>query len=381
MNLLFVTEIAPFPINGGEKLRSYGLLKMMSDLNLNVQAIIGKSSSKELLNKHLKGIAFHEYDFQKRLHCGRLQKYYRLFSMDKELLACIDKILENNTIDIVYIDYHLYGQYIGYFKKKKFPVIYGTHNAQAKLIYQRPAVSLTHRVRLFIDYLAHRIHEWYFFRKADALIVVSEEDKKYHQAFIPKDKIFVIPNFLIDSEYQVLSPEKENYVLMTANFEAFQNRFGLEWFIREVWDQEIQKITRLKLAGFYSDKVFASLKEKYDMTHIEAMGEAEDLKPYIVRAKASIVPLLHGSGSRLKCIESMAMKTQLISTSRGAEGIDHDQSILIADEPSDFRNKLLAVLRGEINLTEKAHNAYLRKYSLEPNKTIFRTIIHNISGS
>ena len=209
--------------------------------------------------------------------------------------------------------------------------------------------------------------------------MVSEEDKKYHQSFIGKDKIFIIPNFLVESEYTTGNAEKENYVLMTGNFRAFQNAYGLEWFIREVWDKEICSATRLVLAGLHSDKLHALLKEKYDMTNIEAVGEADDLKPYIARAKASIVPLLHGSGSRLKCIESMALKTQVISTSRGAEGIIHDQSIVIADTPVDFKNKLLSVLAGKINLTEVAYNAYLKRYALKPNKIIFEAIIKKIS--
>ena len=74
---------------------------------------------------------------------------------------------------------------------------------------------------------------------------------------------------------------------------------------------------------------------------IRALGEVDDMKPYIGKARATVVPLLHGSGTRLKCIESMALKTQLISTNVGAEGIEHEGSIIIADNPQIFKKIFL----------------------------------------
>jgi hypothetical protein len=54
-NLLFLTEIDPFPPNGGEKLRSYGLLKLMSVLNLTLHAITGKTDTEGSGDKDLAG--------------------------------------------------------------------------------------------------------------------------------------------------------------------------------------------------------------------------------------------------------------------------------------------------------------------------------------
>ena len=70
------------------------------------------------------------------------------------------------------------------------------------------------------------------------------------------------------------------------------------------------------------------------------------MKPYIASAKATVVPLLHGSGTRLKCVESMALKTQIISTDLGAEGIEHEGSIITADDPYKFKSEILEVLQG-----------------------------------
>lgn len=76
----------------------------------------------------------------------------------------------------------------------------------------------------------------------------------------------------------------------------------------------------------------------------------------------------------------MALKTQLLSTSKGAEGIDHNNSILIADSPADFKRELVKFLENKRDLAEKAYEAFMDKYSLKPNLIIFKTIIHDISG-
>jgi glycosyltransferase involved in cell wall biosynthesis len=63
----------------------------------------------------------------------------------------------------------------------------------------------------------------------------------------------------------------------------------------------------------------------------------------------SIVPLRIGGGTRLKIIESMALGTPVVSTSRGAEGLEvvSGDSILIADEPGQFAQAVLDILKNQ----------------------------------
>jgi polysaccharide biosynthesis protein PslH len=388
MNLLFITEIDPFPPTGGEKLRSYGLLKMLSEMNIEVHAITGNSGADNAMGTEFSGIRFYPYDFcydwdsDKIKSRNKIRWGLRRFIREQELVSLINSILRKHKIDVVFIDYYFYGQYIGLFRKMNLPVIYGTHNAQARLMKQRPMDSWKDRLAKWRNYALNLLHEIYYFRKAGALIVVSEADRKYHRTFIKKNKIFVIPNFLIESEYNSYPGKKENYVLMTANFWAYQNAVGLEWFLGEVWDPELWQKTRLLVVGMGSTELYEkSLKDHYNLTNVTIAGEVGNLKPYIANARVSIVPLLHGSGTRLKCLESMALKTQLISTSKGSEGIDHKNSILIADSPREFKDALLKVLDGHLDLTEEAYRVFREKYSLEPNKEVFTEIIHSVTGS
>jgi polysaccharide biosynthesis protein PslH len=378
MNILFLTEISPFPPNGGEKLRSYGLLKLLSEPKMQVHAITGSSPDKTADSAGFNNVKFYTFDFDRIKSDKRITGYARLFYCNKELVDLINRILQQNRIDVAIIDYLFYGQYIRLFRTKGIPVIYGTHNAQARLIIQRPAQTFRTRITRFTDYLISRIHEYLYFRMADALIVVSENDKEYHAGFVNRNKITLIPNFLIESEYGSFAGKKENYVLMTANFNAHQNFYGLEWFVDKVWDKELWDRTQLILVGVGSDWAYSRLKETHDLKNIQAIGAVDDLKPFISKAMVSIVPLLHGSGSRLKCLESMALKTQLVSTAKGAEGIDHHNSIIIADTPGHFRAAILNIMNTKTDYTEIAYQAFLKSYSLMPNKKIISDLISKL---
>jgi glycosyltransferase involved in cell wall biosynthesis len=55
---------------------------------------------------------------------------------------------------------------------------------------------------------------------------------------------------------------------------------------------------------------------------VEITGTVADVRPYYSRALAAVVPLLSGSGTRLKILEAMAAGVPVISTTVGAEGLD-----------------------------------------------------------
>jgi glycosyltransferase involved in cell wall biosynthesis len=58
------------------------------------------------------------------------------------------------------------------------------------------------------------------------------------------------------------------------------------------------------------------------------------------------VPIRQGGGTRLKILEAMALGTPVISTSKGAEGLDarDGRDILIADSPETFARRIVDLL-------------------------------------
>jgi glycosyltransferase involved in cell wall biosynthesis len=59
-----------------------------------------------------------------------------------------------------------------------------------------------------------------------------------------------------------------------------------------------------------------------------------------------VIPLRYGSGTRIKALESMALGTPIVSTTKGVEGIDVEDGVhvLIADEPELFASHVIRLL-------------------------------------
>jgi len=80
-----------------------------------------------------------------------------------------------------------------------------------------------------------------------------------------------------------------------------------------------------------------------------------------------LVPLLSGSGMRIKIIEGMAAGKCIVSTPIGAEGIDaKDGEEIVIAEPGDFANRLISILndqRGVASIGSKAKTFVEENYN------------------
>jgi glycosyltransferase involved in cell wall biosynthesis len=358
-NILFYTEVSPFPTNGGERIRSFGLIKALSKSGYNIFAIINNEDNVNLKDYNLSNVSYMGYTRKKYSFLEKCFLSY-LFRKNKIIISIFNGILQQNRIDLAFLDYAFVGQYISYFKQRGIPVILSTHNAQSNLRVQFVTVGIANKIRKQQQVFMEKRHERIFFRKVDSLIVVSKEDFFYHKKFVQENKIVVIPNFLDDSLYSISSYDKMNNIVMTANFNAFMNFEGIKWFLRYVWDDKLAKKTKLLLVGKGSKEIILKLG---NYPSVEAIGTVDNVIPYIVNSKAVIIPLLHGSGSRLKCLEAMALKTQIIGTAKGVEGIECN-SFIIADNPEDFRQKLNDLLDKPTEIDENAYAIFLQNYSL-----------------
>jgi glycosyltransferase involved in cell wall biosynthesis len=79
------------------------------------------------------------------------------------------------------------------------------------------------------------------------------------------------------------------------------------------------------------------------------------------------VPIFSGGGTRFKILESLALGTPVISTSKGAEGLDlvHGHDILIANTPNEFLHHIIQVLDHRDlrdSLSNNGRNAVIQKY-------------------
>ena len=96
-------------------------------------------------------------------------------------------------------------------------------------------------------------------------------------------------------------------------------------------------------------------------------GEVDDAKSFMQEYDIMPVPLLAGSGVRIKIIEGMAMGKSIITTNTGIEGIECNlgEDVLVADSPEQFAQAVCKCITNKDLKQMLGQNA--RKYAEENN--------------
>jgi glycosyltransferase involved in cell wall biosynthesis len=118
---------------------------------------------------------------------------------------------------------------------------------------------------------------------------------------------------------------------------------------------------------------------------IKFTGRVDDIRDYVARAAAYVVPIRIGGGTRLKIYEAMAMGKAVISTTVGAEGLPvrDGEELLIADEPEEFAKAVTRVLGdGSLanRLGERARAIVCERYGWEQAADVFARILEGVVG-
>ncbi len=148
-------------------------------------------------------------------------------------------------------------------------------------------------------------------------------------------------------------------LMFSGSMDWLPNVDAMEFFLAEVLPliRAERPGTTVTIAGRSPDP--RVMKAAQGLEGVSVTGSVPDMRPYMWGAKASIVPIRIGGGTRLKIYECMAAGLPIVSTTVGAEGLAYTngEDILIADSPADFAAACLRLLTQEDERQAIAANA------------------------
>jgi glycosyltransferase involved in cell wall biosynthesis len=220
----------------------------------------------------------------------------------------------------------------------------------------RPAIqNLSGGLYSLAQWLKLARYERQAMRHCDAVLAVSEDDKRTLLRLQPGTRVDVVPNG-VDAEYfsraaiardraspLALGPET---LVFSGTLDFRANVDALAWFAREVLPHILARrpSTRLLAVG---KRPAPALRALADTGALTLTGEVPDARPYIAGAAVYVVPMRIGGGVRLKLLEALALEAPVVSTSMGAEGVEGLRSgehCLLADDPAGFASAVLRLL-------------------------------------
>lgn len=136
-------------------------------------------------------------------------------------------------------------------------------------------------------------------------------------------------------------------IVFTGSMDWMPNEDGIAWFTDAVLPRihDVMPDATLTVVGRNPPASIQELARRD--SRVRVTGTVPDVRPYMERASAFVVPLRVGGGTRLKIYEAMAMECPLVSTGIGAEGLPvvHGTHLLIADAADVFASSVLDLLR------------------------------------
>lgn len=187
-------------------------------------------------------------------------------------------------------------------------------------------ISLTHDLRHLMSTLVDgrivsqecalmsREAETAYLREADLVVAIREDDAEAFRRLLPEKAVLTVSPAFAAVPCN-LEPMPYRCLFVAAANEA--NQEGITWFLREVWPQvrAAQPAAELHVCGTICERI--SVGEPAVLLR----GFVESLDAVYEEAAVVIVPLLRGSGVKIKLMEALAHGKACVATPIGVEGV------------------------------------------------------------
>ena len=368
--LLFLCHRIPFPPNKGDKIRSFNILKKLS----------------EYYDVHLGCFIDDPFDKQ---YVATLAKYcVAVFHLDQhKTLAKIKGLtgfITNQPITLpYYFDKRMQQWTNRTLAEHSISKVFIYSSSMAQYVQSKPGkddeYKVLERVIDFVDVDSDKwrqyankktgIAKWFFNREYKLLakeensisaqfthsLFVSRDEAQLFRDSQPQAQQAKIHGLLNGVDVNFFNPEAEfseeslvpqvPFISFTGAMDYWANVDAVLWFVEHVWPSILAKqpdAVFCIVGGNPSSEVSALAKKK----GIVVTGRVHDVRPFIEQAQCVVAPLQIARGIQNKVLEAMSLNKAIVVTTMAMAGINAQQSdgVIITDDSNAYAQACLAFL-------------------------------------
>jgi glycosyltransferase involved in cell wall biosynthesis len=381
MRILFFTQVLPYPLDAGPKVRAYHILQYLAArYEVTLVSFVRQSDSPEAI-AHMRALC-HTVHIVPLVRTRTADLYHLCLSMlggqpftivRDELRQMKDKVTEiaiTQSYDAIHADQLSMAGYALQAERemtKSHPgtqpqMVLDAHNAYYLIPKRMSEVAGNPLMRIFLRREARLIarYEADTYTHFQHVLTVTEQDQAAIQAlasFNDHAPQFTTLPICVDASTPALDfrPEARG-VLMLGGLHWPPNADAARWFAHGIWPQVKACVpdAQLYIVGarppedvrLLGDFTGIANPEQANHASVVVTGYVKDPEPFIRASAALVVALRSGGGMRVKIVEAMQWGLPVVSTTIGCEGIDvtSGQDMLVADSPADLADSLVKVL-------------------------------------
>lgn len=374
--IVFVLSRFPYPLEKGDKLRSYFQIKELSkEHSIHLIALSDVSIAPDHINelkKYCTTVTVHQLkkpiillnSFIALLGKKPIQVgYFFDFSIRRKIINQLNKIQPDHIFSQLIRTTEYTKNYLNCTKTLDYM------DALSKGMERRIGKAPWYKKWFYkTEYKRLLIYERTMFDYFDKKIIISEQDKRY--IFHPeRDKIVCVPNGIDAHFFEKLNVEKHYDLAFVGNMNYPPNIEAVQYIVENILP--LFPTATLLVAGATPHPKLEKLAKQNP--NITISGWVDDIRTAYLSAKVFFAPMQTGTGMQNKLLEAMALGVPSLTTSlaNNAIGAIHNDSILVCDSIDSMTTELQRLLDDE-NLRNEIGTSgqefVLKNYSW--NKTI-----------
>ncbi len=366
MKLLFLTSRFPYPLEKGDKLRAFHLIKTLSKhADIYLFAINNHEPHADWVNelkpycKEIKTVVVNRKDsllsmfriLNKRSMPFQVAYFWKEEAM-QELLSFSLKFQP----DAVFCHLIRMAEYAKQLNIHPSTLDYmDTFSMGMKRMVATADFYLKFPIRIEEKRLAR--YEYASFKYFDQHLIISKQDRDCipHPSF---RKIEVVANGVDFEYYQPQQLEKKYDLLFIGNMSYKPNIDSVIYAAEKILPalHKLNPSATLMIAGANPTAAVRDLANRY----VTVSGWVENPRIILSESKIMVAPMLISIGLQNKILQAMAMKLPCVISklANNAIGAPENECVLVADNPEDYAAKINMLLNDELLRTTIAENAY-----------------------
>jgi glycosyltransferase involved in cell wall biosynthesis len=360
--ILFLSSRLPYPPVGGDRLKNYWLLKILSKhFKVHLVSITDQDVPKEFYDwVNDLGLTYKIFQKDKRqfylntlkgffTNTLPLQVNYYYF---KDVQKYIDEIYQE--YDLLFATLIRTAKYIVYKEKSKI-LDMADSIGQNYLRSAKNTTSLFWKNIYSIEGKRLINFEKYCIVHFDKTLFFNKEERDYFN--LPEKTIWIphgVNEYLL--LYEKRYPKYKDYVAFFGKMDYQPNIDAVLWFVENVL-KHLNRDLKFIVVGAYPKKIIQDLPKKFK--NVEVTGYVED--PYLILKSCLCVvaPMQTGGGIQNKILECMALGTINIVSSLAAKpiGAEHGKHFLVCDDPKEMANVIKNIYENPKNFETLKKNA------------------------
>jgi glycosyltransferase involved in cell wall biosynthesis len=335
---MFASQMVPYlPCNDGFRVIPANLIRELSQRHeIHLLAFSDHETAEQLSwsKRYCRSVTIVRYESKKGIR-SRVANWRT--GIEPTMIRVFRRMLDRLTPHVV----HLEGPSVAPLAKfvpSKIPIVLSAHDSLSLRYrdFSRSANSQHFRAESMIRALLAQRFERRWFAASDRIVVTSSFDKAAIARFISPKQLVVVPNG-IDLQYFTYNPRPlAGRIVFSGNMSYFPNIDAAGYFVRESFQSLKKRFPEVEFWIVGADPS-PLVKELARTPHVYVTGTVPDLREWIWSASVFVSPLRFGAGVKNKILETMALGSPIVATSRSLTGTPLISGVhaWIADKPSE----------------------------------------------